>query len=129
MLFYRMDGHSTRNAGAGTGYNSIICWKDMMKKFCLLSGILMSAVVFAGSGIDVRQLSHDSYQLTYRSDRMLSVDDAQLALYQPAVEVCAGREPVYGRYKYRKSGYVSSRFSGKNELFIFVQEIGCPMVR
>ena len=100
-----------------------------MKKLCLLMGLLVNTVAAAGSVIDVQQMSPHSYQLTYRSNVAVSVEDAQQGLYRAAVEVCAGREPVYGRYKYRQTGSVSTRVPGKQESYIFRQEIRCAGMR
>lgn len=100
-----------------------------MKKLCLLIGLLVNTVAAAGSAIEVQQMSPHSYQLTYRSNVSVSVEDAQQSLYRAAVEVCAGREPVYGRYKYRQTGSVSTRVPGKQESYIFRQEIRCTGMR
>lgn len=99
-----------------------------MKKLCLL-GLLVTTAAVAETAIDVQQMSPYSYLLTYRSDVQVSVEVAQRQLYRPAVEVCAGREPVYGRYKNKRSFSVSSRFPGKNESFIFMQQIRCAGMR
>ncbi len=100
-----------------------------MKKLYLLLGMLTSVAAVAGSAIDVQQMSPDSYLLTYRGDRSISVDNAQEILYRPAVEVCAGYEPVYGRYKQKHSAAMSTRAPGRKEMFLFVQEIRCPYLR
>ena len=100
-----------------------------MRKLCLLLGILTSAVALAGSAVDVQQISPYSYLLTYRSNVPVSVEDAQQSLYRPAVEVCGGHEPVYGRYKHRQTGSVSTRMPGKQESYIFRQQISCRGLR
>ncbi len=100
-----------------------------MKKLCLLMGLLLNTAAAAGSAIEVQQMSHHSYQLIYRSNVPVSVEKAQQSLYRAAVEACAGREPVYGRYKYRQTGSVSTRIPGKQESYIFRQQIRCAAMR
>ena len=100
-----------------------------MRILCLLTGLLLSTAVVAGSSIDVQQMSPYSFQLIYRSNVSVSVEQAQQSLYRPAIEVCAGHEPVYGRYKFNMTTGISSRMPGKTELYIFRQEIRCAAMR
>ena len=99
-----------------------------MKSLCLL-GLLVSAIAVAGSAIDVQQVSSHSFLLTYSSDTPVSVEAVQQRLFRPAVEVCAGREPVYGRYQQRNAFSVSSRRPGSRESYVFTQQIRCAGMR
>ena len=100
-----------------------------MKKLCLLPGLLLSMTAVAGSAIEVQQMSPNSYQLIYRSTVSVSVEEAQQSLYWPAVKVCAGRVPLYGRYKFNMATRISSRMPGKTQSYIFRQKIICATMR
>jgi hypothetical protein len=97
----------------------------MKRTLCLGSVLLTVGYAAADSKIDIIKVSKDYYQLTYTSDAIITLENAQKALYRPAVEVCSGREPGFGKYQFESKEPLSEEVPSKEESFVFVQEIKC----
>ena len=61
----------------------------------------------AASTLSYKQLSTDTFQLIFKSDAPLEVDQAQSSIYSGAVQICNGKKPSFGKYSFDSSKPVS----------------------
>jgi hypothetical protein len=87
-----------------------------------LSLILVSSECLSAS-LSYTELSGGVFELILEHDLALEIQQAQSAMYQSAVQLCKGKKPLYGKYKFESTEPVSNE--GEGAKYYFLQRITC----
>jgi hypothetical protein len=96
--------------------------KESMSHSFKLFLFLVSFQCFAGT-LTFKEVSKNEYELILKNETSLEIAQAQQAIYDSAVKICKGMNPIYGKYKFESQEPISE--DGETSSFTFVQNITC----
>lgn len=83
---------------------------------------LLSTQCFGGT-LTFKEVSKNEYELILKNEVPLEIAQAQQAIYDSAIQICNGMNPIYGKYKFESQEPIS--VGGEASSFTFVQNITC----
>lgn len=89
-----------------------------------LSALLSTSSVWAAD-LAYKKLSGSSYELVLSSDTSLTVDQAQAMMAEPAVKLCNGKIPEFGKYKFSSNDPIAGQPTNNKSSFNMVQALSC----
>jgi hypothetical protein len=91
-------------------------------EFIQIIFILLSTRCCGGT-LTFKEVSKNEYELILKNEVRLEIAQAQQAIYDSAIQICNGMDPIYGKYKFESQEPISA--GGEASSFIFVQNITC----
>lgn len=73
--------------------------------------------------LSYRQSGPDSFELLLENEAPLEIDQAQSSIYPSAIELCAGKKPLFGKYSFQGDEPLADGSEGSS--FTFLQIISC----
>ena len=83
---------------------------------------VLSSQCLAGA-LTYKEVSTNQFELTLKNEVPLEIAQAQQAIYESAVQICNGKIPSYGKYKFESKQPISD--AEETSSFTFLQHISC----
>ncbi|MFZ6731742.1 DUF4019 domain-containing protein [Undibacterium sp. Ji42W] len=87
--------------------------------------ISVSASPAWAADLAYKKLSGNSVELVLSSDTSLTVDQAQAMVAEPAVKLCNGKIPEFGKYKFSSNDPIAGQPASNKTSFNMVQILNC----
>lgn len=88
-----------------------------------LSFVLLGNSTYAAS-LSYKEISTNEFELLLQNDTRLEISHAQDMLYEPAIKICGGKKPLYGKYKFEAKEPIAGGQKNASS-FYFSQKITC----